>query len=189
MRECKNPCFNPCYCGYSSKSLFGFSLIQHIRGFNPCYCGYSSKSLEYLEKESKEALFQSLLLWIQLKKIVLPEVLVSCLAVSILVIVDIAQKVQGLRERKDKDEFQSLLLWIQLKKETKFTLEVGLSSVSILVIVDIAQKVTVPDDANLDMGCFNPCYCGYSSKSLILSQIISRLLQFQSLLLWIQLKK
>ncbi len=37
-------CFNPCYCGYSSKSELIATQKQATRSFNPCYCGYSSKS-------------------------------------------------------------------------------------------------------------------------------------------------
>ncbi len=150
----------------------------------------AQKEVHGFTPENITAKFQSLLLWIQLKKFQFLIFLVEFFFVSILVIVDIAQKVCELQSYIcHYILFQSLLLWIQLKKRFFYKGEWQLTDVSILVIVDIAQKVKeLPQPPQL-VTSFNPCYCGYSSKSWSTRGEQAGLYKFQSLLLWIQLKK
>ena len=110
--------------------------------------------------------FQSLLYWIQLK------------SSSILL-------TRGL----GRNRFQSLLYWIQLKSVVcVFLVQPGVFGFNPCCTGYSSRAFHLEYFLIMRGGCFNPCCTGYSSRAQYSYYHTKSVLEFQSLLYWIQLK-
>ena len=154
--------FNPCYCGYSSKREISGGAKCPTVSFNPCYCGYSSKSV-----------WNSFGWW-------------NFNNVSILVIVDIAQKDASDLSTITKDGcFNPCYCGYSSKSWLRDSLRSQETIVSILVIVDIAQKGNPDGVVALHVGVSILVIVDIAQKVDCEKTTNERTNVFQSLLLWI----
>ena len=111
--------------------------------------------------------FQSLFLWNSLSDVEDKKDLLCRPAVSILVFVELALGLTAIIARAAAIMFQSLFLWNSLSDDLD-ALPIGPGlSVSILVFVELALGRGNGLSSNLTTPCFNPCFCGTRSRTLL----------------------